>query len=281
MYCRRARGLLQHSEEIMNINKRSLIRGLGLVVAGLVSVAWAADTLTVQNVGAGAVMGGVYTSPYGLSVNGTPTLLICDDYETNISLGDSWSASLTTLAQISSANVNGFKFASSPYSSALLQGTTAAEDYATAAVLAAELMTLPNIGTPTENAETAGELSFAIWSVFDNSLYTKLNSSSHTSGYGSLTLTEVNAVDAYITNAQALVAGATVAGTTNLGDISIDGQPVTNLAVYSPNPLSTDRKFLAVDTVRAAEPPSPVLLGLDLLGLAGLILFARRRWLAR
>ncbi len=265
----------------MKINKSSLIRGLGLVVAGLASVAWASDTLTVQSAGAGFLMGGVYTSPYGISVNGTPTLLICDDFETNISLGDSWSANLTTLAQINSTNVNGFKFDSSPYSSAILQGTTAAEDYATAAVLAAELMTLPNIGTSTEDSETAGELSFAIWSVFDNSLYTKLNSSSHTTGYGSLTAAEVAAVDADIVNAQNLVAGATVAGTTNLGDLSIDGQSIGSLMVYSPNPLSTSQEFLAVNTVRAAEPPSPVLLGVDLLSLAGLMLFVRRRWSTR
>ena len=47
-----------------------------LVVACLVSVAWADDTLVLQNTGAGAAMGGVYTSPYGITVNGTPTLLI-------------------------------------------------------------------------------------------------------------------------------------------------------------------------------------------------------------
>src|ERR1035438_10716303 len=106
----------------MNNPMRTLIRCLVLAVACLVSVAWATDTLTVQNPGAGSVMGGVYTSPYGISVNGTPTLLICDDFETDISLGLSWQANPTALTQISSATVSGLKFANSTYSPAILQG---------------------------------------------------------------------------------------------------------------------------------------------------------------
>lgn len=265
----------------MNNSMRTLIRCFVLVLACLVSVAWATDNMTIQNTAAGVMMGGVYTSPYGVSVNGTPMLLICDDFETDISLGMSWQANPATLTQISSATVSGFKFANSTYSPAILQSTTVAEDYATAAVLAAELLTLPNIGTPAENTVTAGELSYAIWSLFDNSLYTNLNSSSHTTGYGSLTLTEVNAVDAYITNAQALVNAATAGGITNLNNISIGGQPIAGLMVYSPTPLGASQEFLSVNPVHAAEPPSPVLLGFDLLGLAGLMLFVRRRWSIR
>jgi len=252
-----------------------------IVIASLVSAAWAADTLTVQNTGANAVMGGVYTSPYGIAVNGTPTLLICDDFESNIYVGYSWSANQSTLTQVSSGNVSGLKFADPTYSPAILSGTTVAEDYATAAVLSAELLAVPNIGTPGENKETAGELSYAIWSVFDNSLYTNLNAPSHSTGYGSLTPAEVAAVDNYITQAQTLVAGATAGGVTTLADISINGQSIASLTAYSPNPLSTSQEFLTVSTVRADEPPSPILLGLDLLGLAGLVFFARRRWSTR
>jgi len=135
------------------------------------------------------------------------------------------------------------------------------------------LMTLPNFGTPAENTETAGELSYAIWSVFDNSLYNSLNSTGST-GYGSLTPTEVAAVDADVLNAQNLVAGATAGGTTNLNNISIDGQSILSLTVYTPSPLSASQEFL---TVNVAEPPSPLLLATDLLALAGLIVLARRR----
>lgn len=258
----------------MNNRKRSSVRGLMLVVACLVSVAWADDTLVLQNTGAGAAMGGVYTSPYGITVNGTPTLLICDDFETDISLGHSWFAIPNTLTQISSSTVNGLKFASSPYSSAILAGTSVAEDYATAAVVAAELLTLPNVGTPAENTETAGELSYAIWSVFDNSLYTSLNSTGST-GFGSLTTTEVAAVDAYIVNAQNLVGGATAGGVTTLDDILVGGHPITNLTVYSPNPLGSSQEFLTVNTVATPEPSGSVMAALA--GLAAFVAARRRR----
>jgi hypothetical protein len=251
---------------------------LAILVVGIGSPNAKADsTLVYQNNGAGAQMGGVYTSPYGITVNGTPTLLISDDFETAIVLSDSWSASPTTLTQISSTTVSGLKFASSPYSSAILDGTTAAEDYATAAVLAAELMTLPNVGTPAENTETAGELSYAIWSVFDNSLYASLNSTDST-GSGSLTAIEVATVDADIVSAQSFVAGATVGGTTTLGDISTGGQPITNLTVYTPIPLGASQEFITVNQPPVTTPePGSFALMLSGVGLVGLLLALRKR----
>jgi len=141
----------------MNNRKRWSVRGLVLVFACLASVAWANDTLVLQNAGAWSSMGGVYTSPYGITVNGTPTLLICDDFETDVYQGDTWASNPVTLTQISSSTVNGLKFASIPYSSAILGGSgNAVQDYATAAVLAAELLALQKVGTGAGNTETAG-----------------------------------------------------------------------------------------------------------------------------
>jgi len=257
----------------MNVHNRNLGRVLVLAFASVASAAWA-DSLTVQNTGASAAMGGVYTSPYGIAVNGTPTLLICDDFETDISLGYTWSASPVTLTQIDSSTVAGLKFASSPYSSAILGGASnVVEDYATAAVLAAELLTLPNVGTGAENAETAGVLSYAIWSVFDSSLGTSLNSNGST-GYGSLNTTQVAAVNAAIANAENLASGATVGGTTTLSNISVNGQTLDGLTVYTPNPLAASQEFLQV---QMPEPGYPMMLGLELLGAAGVILAFRRR----
>jgi hypothetical protein len=99
--------------------------------------------------------------------------------------------------------------------------------------------------------------------------------STGSTGFGSLTTTEVDAVENDIKSAQILVAGATTAGTTNLDDISINGESITSLTVYTPIPVGASQEFL---TVTLAEPPSPALLGTDLLALAGLILIARRRW---
>lgn len=250
------------------------IRALVVVLACLASVAWAGDALTVQNTGAGTLMGGEYTSPYGVAVNGTPTLLICDDFVTDIYVGYSWSATPSTLTEIDSTTVSGLKFANASYSSAVLGGSSdVVEDYATAAVLAAELLSLPNVGTPAENKETAGELSYAIWSLFDNSLYTTLNSTGST-GSGSLNATEVAAVDAAIINAQNLVAGATVGGTTTLANISVNGESIESLTAYTSQPLGASQEYLQV---QMPEPGFPMMLGLDLLGAAGVILAFRRR----
>ena len=41
--------------------------------------AFADSQLSFNSVNAGYVMGGVYTSPYSILVDGTPTLLICDE----------------------------------------------------------------------------------------------------------------------------------------------------------------------------------------------------------
>jgi len=158
--------------------------GAVLLLAGLAAGAWADDSLVLTSAGAGAAMGGVYTSPYGITVNGTPTLLICDDYTTDISLGQSWSAGVTTLSQVNSTTITGLKFDSVPYIANILGGAgNVVQDYATAAVLAAQLLTMPNIGTSSEDTEMAGDLSFAIWSIFDSSLLTSLNASGGT-GFG-------------------------------------------------------------------------------------------------
>jgi hypothetical protein len=129
-----------------------MIHRLVLLVPCLVIGAWAQDvTLTLENAVPGNVMGGAYTSPYGISVgSGSPVMLICDDFTTDISIGDTWVAGVTTLSEIDSSAVAGLKFGTDP---------NAVQDYAVAAVLAAEVMALPNIGTPAENTEAAGELS--------------------------------------------------------------------------------------------------------------------------
>ena len=109
-----------------------------LLVVCLSSIVWAqSDTLTLENAGAGYVMGGVYTSPYGVSINNSaPVSLICDDFTTDVSLGQTWTATVTSFAQIQAGTAP--------------QGTpkfpmNAIQNYATAAVLAAELISLPTL----------------------------------------------------------------------------------------------------------------------------------------
>jgi len=231
--------------------------------------AWAqAVTLTLQNLDAGYVMGGVYTSPYGISINGSSASvpLICDDFTTDIYEGYSWQAIPTTFAAIDSTTPTGTpKF--TPVSDPTVVPTLAAEiqDYAVTAVLAAELMELPNF-----YSEAAGDISFALWDVFDPTL---LNSVS--SPYGSISPQDLAYAKQYLAGAEALVAGATNGnGTVNLSAISIDGHTIEGMTIYTPSPVGASQEFLQV---QMAEPSYPLVLGVDLLAVFGLIAVFRRR----
>ncbi len=133
-------------------------------------------------------------------------------------------------------------------------------------------MGLPNqSGT---NATIAGELSYAIWDIFDPTL---LNSVSNP--YGTLTTAELNAALADLSAAQTLVAGVASGGTVNLGALDVGGQAIASLTIYTPNPLGVSQEFLSVTMAPPSmpEPSYPAVLAIDLMGVVGLILLFRRR----
>jgi|HubBroStandDraft_4_1064222.scaffolds.fasta_scaffold112716_2 hypothetical protein len=247
--------------------KNAMLKSLylsGALLAYCGQGAFAQVSMTLTGVNEGYVMGGVYTSPYSITANGTPMLLICDDFTFDIpSIPYAWTAGTTSFASL-----DGETTASTSVRFDQSSPTQQVADYATAAVLAAELMALPSY-----YSEAAGEYSYAIWGVFDPTLLT----SNPASGVGSLTPGELSAAQGDLAAAKALVAGATNAsGVVNLSSISIDGNPLEGLTIYTPlvPPGPNSQEFLSVSV---AEPPSPALLGADLLALAGLILIARRR----
>ena len=227
-----------------------------------------AETATLQFVNANAnyAMGGVYTSPYTISVNGTSTLLICDDFATDVHLGSSWTANVTYLSDIlSAAPTDGVRFDTG-------SGSAQISDYVTAAVLAAQLMAT--------NPATvqAGEISYAIWSIFDTSpLYASIQTAANTNtsastGYGSLTAAQSSAIVGYVNSARAIADLALASG--NFSGIS-------NLVIYTPitPPGPNSQEFIGLSTrpISMPEPSSPAILAIDLLGVAGLFLFIRRR----
>ena len=247
------------------------LRGVIVLLPFLALGALADDTLTLENAGAYYAMGGVYTSPYGISVNGgSPIDLICDDFTTDIYVGQSWFAIPTTFAQLEAGtNPTGTpKFAPGGLDPAVTTPAVEIQDYATVAVLAAELMAQPSFGT-----EPAGEISFALWDVFDGTL---LNSTT-SDPYGPLTSTELSAAQGYLAGAQALVAGATSGGIVNLSQITVDGSSIAGMTIYTPNPLSASQEFV---TVSMPEAPSLAVFAVYfLLGGGALLFFARRRTL--
>ncbi len=233
----------------------------------------------------GYTEGGVYTSPYNISVNGTATQLICDDFTTDIS-GGTWSATVSTITTIDSATVAGFKFDSSPYNANILGGAAnVVQDYAVAAVLAAELLSLPNT-----NTAEAGALSFALWDVFDPSL---LGSSYGTMSdpYGPIDKTQWTNAMTDLANAIAQVDGVMTGGTnagsvtnpTSLanveiesgGSVNLSSLNISGLTVYTPTPdASVSQEFLHVTTPEAS---TPVLLAVDLFGFVAIAAFLRKR----
>ena len=123
-----------------------------------------ADTVNMTLTGvSGGVAGGVYTSPYYATVNGiTDVLVVCDDFSHEDSLGQSWTATTSTLSNLSGARFD----VGSP--SEQLQG------YGEVAWLFNQLLANPSDGN---------NISFAIWAVFTPS--SESSSGFTTSGPGS------------------------------------------------------------------------------------------------
>jgi hypothetical protein len=244
-----------------NYVPRSL-RGVVLLLPCLAFGAWAqTDSLQLINAGADYAFGGVYTSPYGISINGGSTVpLICDDFTTDITINETWSAIPTTFAALQAA--------SNPVGTPKFTPAAEITDYAVTAVLAAELMELPNLAT-----DQAGEISFALWDVFDPTLLT-----STSNPYGSITGAQLIAAQGYLTGAEALVAGATSGGVITLNNISVGGRSIAGMSIYTPSPKGAAQEFLMVSM---PEPSYPLVFAGDLLAMVGLILVLKRRLTGR
>jgi hypothetical protein len=122
--------------------------------------------LTLTGVGDGANNGSVYFSPYIGTISNSSGqqiysgYLICDDFNTESIVGNSWSATET-----SAGNLNGTeKFAGETYTP-VAGGTTytTAQMYDAVAWLATQLVSASNVSDPTSQ----GNLSFAIWDIMD------------------------------------------------------------------------------------------------------------------
>jgi hypothetical protein len=266
--------------------KRTLISALWCAATLAFSGSAAfAQTLTLLNPpNSGYTEGGVYTTPYNISVNSTPMQLICDDFTTDISIGESWTTTATTLSTVDAATVTGLKFDQSMYNSSILGGTgDVVQDYAVAAVLAGELLALPN----TDSAN-AGALSFAIWDVFDSTLL-GTSYAGMSDPYGTITQAQWAAAMTDLTSAIATVDGVLTGGS-NSSSVTLNGQTVklwsggvvslnslgiNSLTAYTPSPnAGVAQEFLSVSTPEAS---TPILLVVDLAGVLGLIGFLKRR----
>jgi hypothetical protein len=227
-----------------------------------------AGNFTLTDVGSsagGTVLAGIYTAPYIATIDGqTGIEVICDDFDTETTLGQSWNAVGTAVNTITSSSpvkfASGYAFVGdiddpNAVTAGDVTGVTQEEAYAMAAYLAVELL---NASTPTQ----AGILNYAIWSIFDNSPTTPIGQ-----------LLSKNVSDSTITQVKA----AWNLARTNALPI---GQ-YSNVTIWTPvtsplNPLGKDeaQEFI---TVRVPEPATLAMILVDLLAVGGLMLFVRRR----
>jgi len=196
--------------------------------------------MTLTGVGTGYAMGGVYVSPYVASIAGVSAYVICDDFTTDVSVGDTWSANQYSLSDVGSSGPQ--KFTTPDWSPYTIQ-----QEYDAAALLAEDLTA--NMGDPT----LSGEYSYAIWTLFDPAAI---------NGYGgnSLTASDQSAINGF-RNA-ALTEAASGAGS----DLDV--------SIYTPAAGYTSQEYLVVST---PEAPLSATLGIDLVALAGIILVMRQR----
>ena len=214
--------------------------------------AFADPTVTMKLIAPpdGPSMAGVYTSPYTALINGVQTLVICDDYLTDVSVNTpAWQATVTNLADLQgeSAPSTAVKFDTTATATQQLQ------DYVAVAYLAQKLMTIDQ--STTAGQILAGEYSFAIWGVFDPPALSTLTGSTKSVASGLLST------------------ALGIAASQNLNDLSA----YANVTIYTPVPTGASQEYL---TVRMVEPSFIILMLVDLLAVFGLVCFLRKRGMA-
>ena len=239
--------------------KSSFVRA-GIVLLVVASGCAAANVVSMQLTAPapGPVLAGIYISPYTAligpagqtkpNITGVSTLVICDDFETDVSTGTPpWQAIETNTASLQNeTSADGaLKFD---------QGNAAQQksDYTVAAVLATEILQAQKLGDVTAQ----GDLSFALWGLFD------------TAAGGPLSGSWVQGND--LTNAKNDLAAARTL-VTNQG---LTPSSFSNVNIFSPTPQGASQEYIVVTM---PEPGSPALLFIYLTGVLALFFVFRRR----
>jgi hypothetical protein len=245
-------------------------------------------TFNLTGVGSGANLAGVYTSPYSGTVSpGTPTIpVICDDFADDSYVPEQWTANVTSLSSLTPGTpdtilkwltgANGESATETLTLNGASYTLNQAQAYTVAAVLAVEILS-SGAGPAQE------DLSYAMWGLFDptgttNDLPNDLGAFTWLQyyGYNSDETIAVNDLQTAIKYVAANnlgpgnYANVTIYSYDTLGGANPNG-PTCNGGTC---PNSPPQEFIAV---RMAEPPSAALFLLDLLFVAGLTLFVRRR----
>jgi hypothetical protein len=226
----------------------------------------------------GPVMGSVYTSPYYATIGSSSSVvpIICDDFADESYLPETWTAYATSLSGVATGPVL--------WGGGAVPGgvgsISEAAAYTTAAYLAVEI--LETNQSTSAGAEQAGDLSYAMWALFDPTVFTDQTNGGGGSctlpgGFGCLSSTDFANAEADLESAYAYV------HTNGLSTANFDSKEGVNVTIYTYDsgavcPGSTcsgpPQEFISVTTPEAS---TPVLLAADLLGFMALVGFLRKR----
>lgn len=98
-------------------------------------------------------LAGVYVGAYTATINGVSTLVVCDDYSDESYIGETWTASITSLSSLT-----GTKWGNNT------------QGYDEMAWLVTQMFS-------THNQNTIAQIQFAIWDVFNGSAFSALSGS--------------------------------------------------------------------------------------------------------
>jgi hypothetical protein len=209
----------------------------GILVAATIA---RAQTVTMNFIGAeGNNSGGVYVFPYDFTVNnGTHTnMLMCDTFTREITAGESWGATMLSVANLNVSNVGTLEF-----------GSLGVTTYLEACYLYQQELSAYN----NSNSDPQGLYNWAVWDLFTQS--------DDSSVLGAT-------LDATVSN---YLSAAVALG--NAG--SLETSQFTGMYIITPT--NTDvggpQEFFGVCNV-----PEPATLALVGLSLGGLLLFRKRK----
>lgn len=190
-------------------------------------------------------LNGVYVGAYTATINGVSTPVICDDFTHDSYVPETWTANVNTFSTLSAALWGGV-----PNSTVLYEE----------AFYLVEQMYANN-----SNSTDVGDISFAIWSLFN---------SSATAG---LSTTDLNNVNTWLHQAQANYA------TVDTSDFTIytAALPTDAKCPSYPNSVCPNTPPQEFITYSASEPGFFGILGADLLLFGFGVLFLRRRGLLK
>lgn len=234
-----------------------MIRKIPLFAAVLSCLAaHALAGLTLTGVGNGNSLDGIYISPYTAAVNGViNTPVICDDFVDEVTLGESWNTSVGAVGSTSTG----------------LFGTENTQGYGEVAWLSEQL--LSNLSNPVAQ----GQISYAIWSVFEPTQVANWLQGKDGSPYN----------DTATYNAVFGGGGWLAQAATAVPDDAASSK-FSNVTVYTPSPSCAPgtcgqaQEFLVVNKVSTPEASTVANLAVDFMAFGGLLfVFRRNRFAAR